>query len=142
LQSRRKNLNLHALLQFLAVCAVMIGFNVIYESKESKGRPHFWSSGASWHALFGGVTASLFVLQFLGGAFYLHPFTTPEQRKPNAGTHRVFGRVLFLVAACVLMSGVYKEWSHYHPMFPPAFFFVSALLSVSVATPYLRSLLK
>lgn len=93
----------HVVMQILALISMTGGMIAIYLSKEEKGRPHWWTFAASWHAWAGALA------YFIFAAISLSAFTSGIRKiKSQRDQHAQGGVVLFLLSDYVLVSGFHK----------------------------------
>lgn len=95
---------LHMLLQVVAVAAIGASFVVMWQTKESKGRAHFYTLEASWHAMGGGVVGAMLLLTVLGAMLTIPPWGKTLDYAAGR-QHKTFTRLLTIAFVAVLLSG-------------------------------------
>ena len=97
------NTKLHGIMAWVGMMLAGGGLYVIYQNKESMGKPHF-TSVHSWTGLasLGGC-----VLPGIAGAVFLHPdFGIDKQNKLYRKVHKYASRSLMMLAWCATLSGL------------------------------------
>ncbi len=102
---------LHGLLNLGGLLALLASLVVMYRVKETHGRPHWWSAGASWHAASGAACVALLLL-VSAGAVRAMPLGCGLAAVARSGRgHKRAGRALLLALLAVVASGWSKLYA-------------------------------
>jgi hypothetical protein len=102
--------------------------------KESKGRVHWWSAAASWHALSGALCVIVVALMSMGAVRAMPMGCAPAAIAKNGRTHKRAGRVVTLALLAVVASGWYKLFAD-SPVKLGAMFAGLAALAAAIVLP-------
>ena len=104
-----KSWSCHVNLQIGSLVFNILGYTVMFQRKNLKGKSHFWSLDASWHAWIGGFGLILSIILFVMSSFSFtrrfRIFALSITRK----SHVNLGVVAYTSLAASMISGWYKR---------------------------------
>lgn len=106
------NAQYHALLQIGNLIACTVGFLAIFINKHNLGKPHFYESGSSWHALLGAVVFTLIGLISLEALWkWGTPSTYSQYSLRDRRTHAARGAITVGLLVFNTVIGWFKVYT-------------------------------